>query len=119
MGFCPRFLLLTDTMKLLLLSCLAAAALAHNADYTQLQFAQFKEQFGKTYLSSATSHKPSLSLCTLVVTSVCRPPQLSLSPSPILPRTFPQRWTGGRKVSSLKLRTKDSAALAGLSAPPR
>merc|ERR1712121_146006 len=32
---------------------LAAAALAHNADYTQLQFAQFKEQFGKTYLSRA------------------------------------------------------------------
>merc|ERR1712002_295102 len=48
-----RVLLLTDTMKLLLLSCLAAAALAHNADYTQLQFAQFKEQFGKTYLSRA------------------------------------------------------------------
>merc|ERR1711931_578106 len=53
MGFCPRVLLLADTMKLLLVSCLAAAALAHNADYTQLQFAQFKEQFGKTYLTKA------------------------------------------------------------------
>merc|ERR1712224_912999 len=53
MGFCPRVTLLADTMKLLLVSCLAAVALAHNADYTQLQFAQFKEQFGKTYLSRA------------------------------------------------------------------
>merc|ERR1711872_1049643 len=53
LSFCPRVLLLADTMKLLLVSCLAAAALAHNADYTQLQFAQFKEQFGKTYLSRA------------------------------------------------------------------
>merc|ERR1711872_964543 len=53
LSFCPRVLLLADTMKLLLVSCLAAAALAHNADYTQLQFAQFKEQVGKTYLSRA------------------------------------------------------------------
>merc|ERR1712168_315275 len=53
MGFCPGAPLLTDIMKLLLVSCLAAVALAHNADYTQLQFAQFKEQFGKTYLSRA------------------------------------------------------------------
>merc|ERR1712013_162012 len=45
--------LLSDNMKLLLVSCLAAVALAHNADYTQIQFAQFKEQFGKTYLSRA------------------------------------------------------------------
>merc|ERR1711887_92206 len=51
--FCPGAPLLTDIMKLLLVSCLAAVALAHNADYTQLQFAQFKEQFGKTYLSRA------------------------------------------------------------------
>merc|ERR1711936_262022 len=53
MGFCPGAPLLTDNMKLLLISCLAAVALAHNADYTQIQFAQFKEQFGKTYLSRA------------------------------------------------------------------
>merc|ERR1712013_828135 len=53
MGFCPRVPLLSDNMKLLLVSCLAAVALAHNADYTQIQFAQFKEQFGKTYLSRA------------------------------------------------------------------
>jgi len=53
MGFCPRVPLLAHNMKLLLVSCLAAVALAHNADYTQIQFAQFKEQFGKTYLSRA------------------------------------------------------------------
>merc|ERR1712215_334446 len=52
-SFCPGAPLLTDNMKLLLISCLAAVALAHNADYTQIQFAQFKEQFGKTYLSRA------------------------------------------------------------------
>merc|ERR1712013_237074 len=52
-AFCPRVPLLSDNMKLLLVSCLAAVALAHNADYTQIQFAQFKEQFGKTYLSRA------------------------------------------------------------------
>ena len=45
--------MLSDNMKLLLVSCLAAVALAHNANYTQIQFAQFKEQFGKTYPSRA------------------------------------------------------------------
>ena len=40
-------------MKLLLVSCLAAVALAYNANYTQIQHAQFKEQFGKTYQSRA------------------------------------------------------------------
>merc|ERR1711981_1276025 len=44
---------LTDIMKLLVISCLAAVALASNADYSKLQFAQFKEEFGKTYLTKA------------------------------------------------------------------
>jgi len=38
-------------MKLLLISCLAAVALAGTADYSEIQFASFKEKFGKTYLS--------------------------------------------------------------------
>jgi len=38
-------------MKLLLITCLAAVALAGHADYSKLQFAQFKEKFGKSYLS--------------------------------------------------------------------
>merc|ERR1711887_161005 len=38
-------------MKLFLLSCLTALAVASYADYTKLQFAQFKEKYGKTYLS--------------------------------------------------------------------
>ena len=38
-------------MKLLLITCLAAVALAGHADYSKLQFAQFKEKFGKTYLT--------------------------------------------------------------------
>ena len=40
-------------MKLFLLTCLTAVALAGRADYSKLQFAQFKEQFGKTYLTKA------------------------------------------------------------------
>merc|ERR1712123_510323 len=38
-------------MKLLLMGCLAAVALAGTADYSEIQFASFKEKFGKTYLS--------------------------------------------------------------------
>jgi len=38
-------------MKLYLLSCLTALAVASYADYTKLQFAQFKEKYGKSYLS--------------------------------------------------------------------
>merc|ERR1711970_1453433 len=49
MGLCPST---TQTdMKLFLLSCLTALAVASYADYTKLQFAQFKEKYGKTYLS--------------------------------------------------------------------
>merc|ERR1712154_690352 len=51
MGILSRTL--TDTMKLLVISCLAAVALASNADYSKLQFAQFKEKFGKTHLTKA------------------------------------------------------------------
>jgi len=51
MGILSRTL--TDIMKLLVISCLAAVALASNADYSKLQFAQFKEKFGKTYLTKA------------------------------------------------------------------
>merc|ERR1712123_338882 len=51
MGFCLGVLLPTDIMKLLLISCLAAVALAGTADYSEIQFASFKEKFGKTYLS--------------------------------------------------------------------
>merc|ERR1711970_1297883 len=46
MGVCPVSL----NMKLFLLSCLTALAVASYADYTKLQFAQFKEKYGKTYL---------------------------------------------------------------------
>merc|ERR1739838_1199253 len=53
MGHCPSTQLQTDTMKLFLLTCLTAVALAGRADYSKLQFAQFKEQFGKTYLTKA------------------------------------------------------------------
>ena len=38
-------------MKVLLLTYLTTVALAGQADYTKLQFAQFKEQFGKIYLT--------------------------------------------------------------------
>merc|ERR1712042_268681 len=41
--------LLYGRMKLLLLLVLAAVALAGQADYAKLQFAQFKEQYGKIY----------------------------------------------------------------------
>jgi len=41
--------LLYGKMKLLLLPVLAAVALAGQADYAKLQFAQFKEQYGKIY----------------------------------------------------------------------
>merc|ERR1711872_807669 len=41
--------LLYTKMKLLLLPVLAAVALAGHADYAKLQFAQFKEQYGKIY----------------------------------------------------------------------
>merc|ERR1712198_420347 len=41
--------LLYSKMKLLLLSVLATVALAGQADYAKLQFAQFKEQYGKIY----------------------------------------------------------------------
>ena len=41
--------LLYGKMKLLLLLVLAAVALAGQADYAKLQFAQFKEQYGKIY----------------------------------------------------------------------
>merc|ERR1711970_1138994 len=51
MGILSRTL--TDIMKLLVISCPAAVALASNADYSKLQFAQFKEKFGKTYLTKA------------------------------------------------------------------
>merc|ERR1712212_1330512 len=51
MGILSRTL--TDIMKLLVISCLAAVAMASNADYSKLQFAQFKEKFGKTYLTKA------------------------------------------------------------------
>ena len=48
--------LLYSKMKLLLLSVLAAVALAGQADYAKLQFAQFKEQFGKVY-KTRTEHQ--------------------------------------------------------------
>jgi len=48
--------LLYSKMKLLLLSVLAAVALAGQADYAKLQFAQFKEQYGKVY-KTRTEHQ--------------------------------------------------------------
>merc|ERR1712142_1090798 len=48
--------LLYGKMKLLLLPVLAAVALAGQADYAKLQFAQFKEQFGKVY-KTRTEHQ--------------------------------------------------------------
>merc|ERR1712154_650623 len=48
--------LLYSKMKLLLLSVLAAVALAGQADYAKLQFAQFKEQYGKAY-KTRTEHQ--------------------------------------------------------------
>merc|ERR1712042_96498 len=48
--------LLYSKMKLLLLSVLAAVALAGQADYAKLQFAQFREQYGKVY-KTRTEHQ--------------------------------------------------------------
>merc|ERR1711872_868306 len=48
--------LLYSKMKVLLLSVLAAVALAGQADYAKLQFAQFKEQYGKVY-KTRTEHQ--------------------------------------------------------------
>merc|ERR1712215_316607 len=47
---------LYSKMKLLLLSVIAAVALAGHADYAKLQFAQFKEQYGKIY-KTRSEHK--------------------------------------------------------------
>merc|ERR1712244_148690 len=43
-------------MKLLLLPVLATVALAGHADYAKLQFAQFREQYGKVY-KTRTEHQ--------------------------------------------------------------
>merc|ERR1712042_431224 len=48
--------LLYGKMKLLLLPVLAAVALAGQADYAKLQFAQFREQYGKVY-KTRTEHQ--------------------------------------------------------------
>merc|ERR1712142_202792 len=48
--------LLYTKMKLLLLPVLATVALAGHADYAKLQFAQFKEQYGKIY-KTRTEHQ--------------------------------------------------------------
>merc|ERR1712083_74517 len=48
--------LLYSKMKLLLLSVIAAVALAGHADYAKLQFAQFKAQYGKIY-KTRTEHQ--------------------------------------------------------------
>merc|ERR1711872_975269 len=48
--------LLYSKMKLLLLPVLATVALAGHADYAKLQFAQFREQYGKVY-KTRTEHQ--------------------------------------------------------------
>merc|ERR1712112_32823 len=48
--------LLYKKMKLLLLPVLATVALAGHADYAKLQFAQFREQYGKVYKTRTEHH---------------------------------------------------------------
>merc|ERR1719369_1666273 len=107
-------------MKLLLLSVIAAVALAGQADYAKLQFAQFREHHGKREsTSSAISLKQNSRLCILEDTSDSQP-QLVTSPlCQSLPRISLPKLTGGSKELSLMSRTRDNVDHAGLSAPLR